>query len=404
MVVIVSTTDMSKLVNFAKMHKKLLIVATILLILLLSSQRSGNGIKPVQIDKATSREVIKNISATGETSTKNDFSVRAPVGAKIQQIMFESGSQVKKGDVIIILDSASLKSSAETAYATYLIAKAAVDSYDEQVESAERSVVDKKLVRDDAWREYMADNGENNKQTYKNAEATYKSAISTLQTLLDKKQALIETQNSSYSSYLVSRDNLNNSQIKAPKDGLLALEELTPGDLLTTGDKLFSLVNENGMEFIGEVDENDIDSVQINNSAKVSIDGYPNDTFEGMITRIDVQTRITDTGSTVVEVGINLNLKGKRPILGLSGSADIEVGRESEKLSVPYDSILFDNDKSYVFLIVGNKVKKQEVKIGFEGNDFVVVLNGVNEDDMVVVGKETEELQDGSKVSYFKSE
>ena len=187
MVVIVSTTDMSKLVNFAKMHKKLLIVATILLILLLSSQRSGNGIKPVQIDKATPREVIKNISATGETSTKNDFSVRAPVGAKIQQIMFESGSQVKKGDVIIILDSASLKSSAETAYATYLIAKAAVDSYDEQVESAERSVVDKKLVRDDAWREYMADNGENNKQTYKNTEATYKSAISTLQTLLKHK-------------------------------------------------------------------------------------------------------------------------------------------------------------------------------------------------------------------------
>ena len=184
----------------------------------------------------------------------------------------------------------------------------------------------------------------------------------------------------------------------------MALEELTPGDLLTTGDKLFSLVNENGMEFIAEVDENDIDSVQINNSAKVSIDGYPNDTFEGMLTRIDAQTRITDTGSTVVEVGINLNLKGKRPILGLSGSADIEVGRESEKLSVPYDSILFDNDKSYVFLIVGNKVKKQEVKIGFEGNDFVVVLNGVSEDDMVVVGKETEELQDGSKVSYFKSE
>ena len=404
MAVIVSTTDMSKLVNFAKMHRKLLIVATILLILLLSSQRSGNGIKPVQIDKVTSREVIKNISATGETSTKNEFSVRAPVEAKIQQIMFESGSQVKKGDVILVLNSASLKSSAETAYATYLSAKAAVDSYDEQVESAERSVVDKKLVRDEAWREYMADNSENKKQTYKNAEATYKSTISTLQTLLDKKLALIETQNSSYSSYLVSRDNLNNSQIKASEDGLLALEELTQGDLLTTGDKLFSLVNENGMEFTAEADENDIDSIQINKPVKVSIDGYPNDTFEGMITRIDAQTRITNTGSTVVEVGINLNLKGKRPILGLSGSADIEVGRESEKLSVPYDSILFDEDTSYVFLIVGNKVKKQEIKIGFEGNDYVVILDGVNEGDMVVVGKETEELQDGSKVSYFKAE
>ena len=404
MAVIVSTTDMSKLVNFAKIHRKPLIVAAILLILLLSSQRSGNGIKPVQIDKVTSREVTKNISATGETSTKNEFSVRAPVEAKIQQIMFESGSQVKKGDVILVLNSASLKSSAETAYATYLSAKAAVDSYDEQVESAERSVVDKKLVRDEAWREYMADNSENKKQTYKNAEATYKSTISTLQTLLDKKLALIETQNSSYSSYLVSRDNLNNSQIKASEDGLLALEELTQGDLLTTGDKLFSLVNENGMEFTAEADENDIDSIQINKPVKVSIDGYPNDTFEGMITRIDAQTRITNTGSTVVEVGINLNLKGKRPILGLSGSADIEVGRESEKLSVPYDSILFDEDTSYVFLIVGNKVKKQEIKIGFEGNDYVVILDGVNEGDMVVVGKETEELQDGSKVSYFKAE
>ena len=138
--------------------------------------------------------------------------------------------------------------------------------------------------------------------------------------------------------------------------------------------------------------------------ANIIIDGYVNDKFEGTITRIDAQTQITDTGSTIVEVGINLNLKGKRPILGLSGSADIEVGRESEKLSIPYDSIIFDEEKNYVFVVFEDKVKKQEVEIGFEGNDFVVVLNGVKEGDTVVLGKETEELQDGSKVSYFKTE
>ena len=190
----------------------------------------------------------------------------------------------------------------------------------------------------------------------------------------------------------------------APENGLLALEDLNAGDLLTTGDKLFSIVSETGMEFIAEVDENDIDSIQINKPANIIIDGYVNDKFEGTITRIDAQTQITDTGSTIVEVGINLNLKGKRPILGLSGSADIEVGRESEKLSIPYDSIIFDEEKNYVFVVFEDKVKKQEVEIGFEGNDFVVVLKGVKEGDTVVVGKETEELQDGSKVSYFKTE
>ena len=401
---VVSTVDMSKVVSFAKKHKKLLTISAIIVFIILNAQKSGNGVKPVQVDTAKYREVLKNITATGETSIKKELSVRAPVGAKIQQLLFDSGALVKKEDVVIKLDQASLKSSADTAYAAFLTSKAAVDSYDEQVESAERSVVDKKLVRDEAWRDYMADNGEDKKQTYKNAEATYKSVVSTLQTLLDKKQSLIETQNSSYSSYAVSRDNLFNSQIKAPEDGLLALEKLTPGDLLTTGQKLFSVVNENGMEFIAEVDESDIESIQTGKPAKVTIDGYPNDLFEGTITRIDAQTRVTDTGSTVVEVGVNLNLNGKRPILGLSGSADIEIGKESEKLSIPYDSILFDEDKNYVFVVTGDKVQKKEVQIGFEGNDYVVILDGVKEGDIVVVGKETEELQDGSKVSYFKAE
>ena len=90
--------------------------------------------------------------------------------------------------------------------------------------------------------------------------------------------------------------------------------------------------------------------------------------------------------------------------MGLSGSADIEIGKESEKLSIPYDSILFDEDKNYVFVVTGDKAQKKEVQIGFEGNDYVVILDGVKEGDIVVVGKETEELQDGSKVSYFKAE
>jgi len=402
--VLVSKTEMMKVVNFAKKHKKLLITLAVIIILILSTQRRSNSVKPVQVDQVKYREVIKNITATGETTVKKEYSIRAPVGAKILQIMNYSGDAINKGDIIIKLDESSLKSSTETAFAAYLTAKAAVDSYDEQVDSAKRSAVDKKLVRDEAWREYMADNGEDNKQTYKNAEATYKSAVSTLQTLLDKKQSLTETQNSTYSSYLVSWNNLNNSQIMAPENGLLALEDLNAGDLLTTGDKLFSIVSETGMEFIAEVDENDIDSIQINKPANIIIDGYVNDKFEGTITRIDAQTQITDTGSTIVEVGINLNLKGKRPILGLSGSADIEVGRESEKLSIPYDSIIFDEEKNYVFVVFEDKVKKQEVEIGFEGNDFVVVLKGVKEGDTVVVGKETEELQDGSKVSYFKTE
>ena len=162
---LVSKTEMMKVVNFAKKHKKLLITLAVIIILILSTQRRSNSVKPVQVDQVKYREVIKNITATGETTVKKEYSIRAPVGAKILQIMNYSGDAINKGDIIIKLDESSLKSSTETAFAAYLTAKAAVDSYDEQVDSAKRSAVDKKLVRDEAWREYMADNGEDNKQT-----------------------------------------------------------------------------------------------------------------------------------------------------------------------------------------------------------------------------------------------
>jgi RND family efflux transporter MFP subunit len=373
---------------------------------LVTRNKNGNKTVAVNTYTVTKTEVIKNITASGKTEAKRALVVNSPVTAKVAALPFESGDLVKKGDVIVKFDYNSLKASADSAYSAYLTAKASADTIDNQISAAKKAADDYKFKRDKAWREYMGDDGDSTKQAYKTAESNYRSAESTLISLQNKKSSIEESSNAASEAYNVTRDNLNNVYVRAPEDGLLALEGINTNDSILGGQKLFTVSNSNGLRFNAEVDETDIENIKIGEPVVITLDAFPNDSFKGTVERMDAKTRVTSNGSTIVDVDINFSLQEKRPIVGMSGSAEIEVGKESAQIAVPFDAILFgDSGKDYIFTV--NKdtmtVNKVEVVLGFEGNDYYVIKSGINEGDIVVTGNEITGLADGSKITFTKT-
>ncbi len=385
-------------------NKKIIFGVVIILIIVLMTRGNGNKPKNVDLYTVVKREVVKNVNATGKTVSKRDFIYKAPVSAKIAQIYVNSGDSVNKGDKILSFDENSVKSSAQSAWSSYLTAKNSVDNFDATLSAANQAVRDTKFKRDKAQEAKNEDDNDTNKQLLRTAEYNYQTAVANYETLKGSKESLVETQNSAYSSYLAAKNNLNNLYAIASAKGLVALESLTEGDVVTAGQKLFSLNNTDTIEFNAEVDESDIDSITIGQKVTVTIDGFPNDTFEGTVSRIDAKTRVTSTSSTIVDVIVALSLGEHKPIVGLSGSVEIEVGKEDQKLALPFDTILFTNDnKYYVFVVQDNNAVHRVVEVGFEGDDAYVVKTGVNENDVVVTGNAVTELSDGSTITFNKT-
>lgn len=391
---------------FNTKSKKFLFISVLsILVIVFFLDKRKNHVILVDAYVISKKEVLKTISSSGKTEPKKDYVIRSDVAAKIKELPFESGAQVKEGDAVVIFDEKDLLASAETAWAAYLKAKADFDSFDEQLNSANASVKDKLYARDKAMREYMGDNNFSNKQTFKTAEANYQSSLSALAILKAKEKYYEDNAGAAYSSYISAKDDLNNDVVKAPTDGNLALEDIFVGSVTTAGQKLFSITNFTGTEFDADVDEADIQSIQVGQKAMVSLEGY-GDKFYGEIMRIDAKTHTTSSDSTVVTAAVKFSSgpANIQPIIGMTGTAEIEVGKATDALAIPFDSILFEGeDKNYVFVIKNGKVEKRQIMLGFEGTDFYVVKDGLLEGEQVVAGEVISKLKNGDKVSLNKN-
>lgn len=361
--------------------------------------KSKNGVPTVKVQAVELKSISKTISASGQTGVSSGFTARSLISGSIKKVNYKSGDAVKAGDVIVEFDQTTLKASLDSAYSAYLGAKADQTSYDQKITAAKATEDIRKRERDEAWRAYMADNGESKKQAYKNAEALYQTAVSSVKTLEDDKQTVQNSVYSGYSSYYATLSNYQNGTVKAPADGKLALANIYQGSYVTMGQELFAVTSPTNIVFKAEIDEADVSHIKTGMKAKVNLDSYPGDAFNGTIQNIDAKVILLTNGSTAVMAEVAFDTSKTLPIIGLNGSVDIETDKSDETLVVTPDTLLEESEKVYVFTVFNGVAYKKEVQKGFEGDEYVGIAGGLNEGDLVVVDPGSLKLKDRMKVN-----
>lgn len=368
-------------------------------------QRQRNGVVTVETYVVEREVVEKVVTASGKTSMSKGLAVRAPVAAKIDKLNFESGEEVAQGDVVLVLDQKSLNATMQTSWKGYLDAKADIDSLGQQIKSAETTVAEKKYTRDKFWREYMADNGPTNKENLKVANTAYEAAESALKVLTDQKGYLQQAQYSTYAAYDVAKQNLDVSEIGAPAAGLLALEDISDGSLLTQGQILFTITNRNQIQFTAEVDETDVQFIKLGQEGVVELDAYDDVEFEAETVRMDAKIITNDSGGDVVEVILDLTFKDVRPLIDANGSVDILIARQESAVAIPSEAVISEEDgeevvENFVFVIKGDNkhVEKRVVMLGLEGDEYYEIESGISEGEVITMGENVSKLSDGAKI------
>jgi HlyD family secretion protein len=192
-----------------------------------------------------------------------------------------------------------------------------------------------------------------------------------------------------------------------------------------------------------EVSESDILKLERGNRAEVEVDAYLNRIFKGVISEIS-NTAINVAGAmgaslntdqvTNFTVKIRLDPSSYQDLVGvgkkypfrpgMSASVDIFAKTVENALTVPIIAVTArdpdlkkkDTDeeqpkeadkqkqkalKELVFVMEGDTVRESEVKIGIQDNDFIEILSGLKEGDMVVNGPYsaiTRTLENGNQV------
>lgn len=187
-----------------------------------------------------------------------------------------------------------------------------------------------------------------------------------------------------------ARAEVDDSQIIAPFDGVIAKRSINVGGNVTSQTEALVLVAENGLEIESYIPELLIRNVTIEDPAEIIFDAYPEKTFNGVVTSVDSKDTLRD-GVTTYKTLLQMTDLDTTPVrIGMTVDILIEAFRQPNTLLVPARAIIEDEEgKTYVLVEKSIGTDKREIVIGErDTNGNREVLEGLEEGDIVILDPE----------------
>lgn len=313
------------------MKRKLIVVALILTGVVGAGafyRARGSDTPRYQTVAVTRGSIVDAIEATGTLEPVDPVQIGSQVSGTVVSLGTDFNQQVKKGQVVAVLDPALLQAQVDQAQAT-------VTRLQAEVERARIQVVDaqQKLARSQALaKEQLIP------QQDLDASAILRDAN---QAALKSAQAnLVQAQ----ASLEQSRVNLGHTIIKAPDDGVVLSRTVEIGQTVAASMQtptLFVIARDlKTMRVNASVDESDIGRVKEGQNVTFTVDAYGQEVFTGKVTEVRLQPVVTSgvvSYPTVIAVP-NPSLRLKP---GMTATVSIEVARQDDVLRVPVSATRF---------------------------------------------------------------
>jgi len=423
----------------------------LLIIAKLTGLIGGEQIEKVTVDKASERKVVETVTASGKLQPETEVKLSSEVSGEVTELLVKEGDVVKKGQLLCKVRPDVLQSGYERAVASYNAQKANVTSAQQQLVQAEANFVNadatyKRNVALFNKKVISASEFDAAKAAYLTAKATLESAKASVTGAkfgLEQSSANVKEAGA----------NLAKTTIYSPVDGVVSKLSIELGDRILgtsqmAGTEIMRISNLTSMEVNVEVNENDINRVNVGDSATIEIDAFADKKFKGIVTEIASSSTSVGTTTTSVDQVTNFSVKvrilpdsysaikgGARDLPspfrpGLSATVDIESESETS-LAIPIQAVFTgdgnktdkssdkpSNDqqedkqktkltdkkiKQYVYLFddKASTVKKVEVTTGIQDDQYIIVKSGLKAGQNIVSGPYSaiqNKLKDGAKV------
>lgn len=272
-------------------------------------------------EKVSLQTLQNSVTATGTIEAVTSVTVGTQVSGIVNKLYVDYNSQVKKGQVIAELDKTNLLSELNTAKANMASAQSQLN-YQNANMKRYQTLYQKGLVSAD---------------DYENALLTYRQAKEQVATAKEQVQR--------------AQTNLGYATITSPIDGTVISKSVEEGQTVAASfntPELFTIAKDlTNMQVVADVDEADIGAVKEGDRVTFTVDAYPDDTFEGTVKQVRLQTTTTNNVVTyeVVISAQNADLKLKP---GLTANVTIYTQERTGVLAVANKALRFTPTKETV--------------------------------------------------------
>ncbi|MFC5446962.1 efflux RND transporter periplasmic adaptor subunit [Paenibacillus aestuarii] len=384
--------------------------------------------------------------ASGKLAADQTVQVVSKISGKVASVLVEEGAKVKKGDVLVQIDTEDLTEQLNQAQAGLAASQAKLAdteagtrSQDLQAASASAGqakagvnqaaagVAQAQASLDLVTKNYnhaknAYDQGDINQDDldkatadYDKAKAAYDAAVSQQQSAsaalsaaeaklsLAKEGATANTLEqlkadvtAKQAALTLAQNAVKNAGVVSPIDGIIAKKSINAGEMAQAGAALLTVVSMDQVKVEVSVTEDMIGSIQQGAKAAVVVPSVPGKTFEGLVTFV---SPVSDTNNNTFPVKLTVsNTDGS---LHAGAVANVAFGGSDgvSRIEVPKAAIEQKDGKSIVFKLSGETVHPVELQTEEKNQDWVYIKgqSELKPNDKIVLNP-GDKLADGTKV------
>jgi len=399
---------------------KVVIGVVVAALLLVAFMSRGSDV-PVRAEKPQREPIVNTISTNGKIEPVDNFEAHAPAATTVKKLFVHEGDRVKAGQKILQLDDANARADAARALAQLKAAEADLTAMKtggthEEVLNRQADLVKARAERDSAQRNLQAmreleRRGAASAAEVQEADNRFKRAQADV-TALEQKQssrysrpeeAKIQAQaGEARATYEAAQSLLKTANVTAPRDGVVYSLPVREGQYVNAGDLLAQVADLKKLQVRAFVDEPEIGKLATGQSVLVTWDALSGRSWSGVLAR--VPTTVSPRGTrTVGEITIDVENGDLKLLPNVNVSVMVTTAKHDSALTISREAVHQENGKRFVYEVVKDKLKRQEVETGVMSLTRIEVTKGVSDGSQIALGAVTgQALKNGMEVRVIQ--
>lgn len=311
---------------------------------------------PVEVSVAARQTISETWQGTATLEPEAEAQVVTKASGVVLRILVEEGDVVRKGQVLAELDSDRQRLALQQTRAT--LAKMQNEFQRQQ------QLFERKLIGSDAFERAKFD--------------------------LETQRALSQ----------INELELSYTQIRAPISGVVSKRFVKEGNLVALSQPVFKIDDFDPLQAVISVPEREMVRIAAGQPVQMLVDAVPGAVFTGTLVRV---APTVDSASGTFRATAEFRDASGKLRSGMFGRVNLVYQSRPDVLTVPRTALVGEEASSAsVFVVDGERAKRQAVRLGYVGGGVAEVLEGVSDGAQVVTLGQAA-LREGTKVQVLNA-
>jgi HlyD family secretion protein len=341
--------------------------------------RSSSDAEPGRTFTVMRGDVTAKLAETGSLEPTAVVEIKSEQSGEVKKLFVKEGDEVRAGQKLAIIQQESGQARMAAEY------RANLEDERLNMEEAEKELERMKSLKDKGFASEK--DVEDAQRKFERAKVNYDLAMRSLRLVLGGSAEVLKQ----YLSRDLSSGVLDEFTIHSPGAGTVIKLTVEEGEMITSGTAtvgggtpLMEIADLSNMLVKCKVNEVNIPSVKIGETAEVRLDALPGRSFHGTVTAIAPTGERVDNVVTY-EVTIRIDDAEKLLKPSMTANVDIVTGVFQDVLYLPIEAIGREDGRDVVWIESAGKPESRPLKILERTESVAVISEGVGENDRVLL-------------------